>query len=150
MIVSRAWDKGAEGNGEGWFQQNRGILRVGERLCTTNSLQALTSSSCDKKQTPTMFAILAGVGCVVRTKLGPLASSWVIGLKDCQSCKSLLSILRNPPQSPTHRRKITQYNTICVQLAKFNQADLLASLLVHQCRHEERNGVLKWCASNYY
>ncbi len=94
--MSRAWDKGAEGDGEGWFQQNRGILRLGERRYTTNRLQALTSGSCDKKQTPTMFAVLAGVAWVVCTKLAPLDSSWVIGLRDCQSCKSNVVSFERP------------------------------------------------------
>jgi len=45
----------------GKWGNNRGRLQVGERRYTTNSLQALTAGSCDKKQTPTMSAGPGGV-----------------------------------------------------------------------------------------
>ena len=63
-----------------------------------------TFSSCDREQMPTMFAGPAGVAQVVCTKLGPLDSSWVIGLKDCQSCKSNVVRFKRPttmPYTPT-------------------------------------------------
>ncbi len=87
---------GGKGHGDGGIQQNQGTPQVGERWYTTKSLQALTAGSCDKKQTPTMLAGPVGVAQVVCTKLGPLDSSWVIGLKDCQSCRTNVVSFERP------------------------------------------------------
>ena len=53
-------------------------------------------STCDKEQTPTIFAGSAGVAPVVCTILGPLDNSWVIGLKDSQSCRTNIVSFERP------------------------------------------------------
>ncbi len=67
---------------------NRGNSRRG----TQKTVQTFS-----RERTPTMFAGPAGVARVVCTKLGPLDSSWVTGLKDCQSCKSNVVSFERPP-----------------------------------------------------
>ena len=90
---------GRKGHGDGGFQQNQGIWQVGKRRYTTNSLQALTSDNGDQ-QTPTMLAGPVGVAQVVCTKLSPLDSTWVMGLKECQSCRTNVVSFGRPTTMP--------------------------------------------------
>ena len=53
-------------------------------------------STCDKEETPTIFAGPVGVAPVVCTTLGPLDSSWVVGLKHALSCRTkIVSVERS-------------------------------------------------------
>ena len=53
-------------------------------------------STCDREETPTIFAGLVGVALVVCTILGPLDNSWVVGLKHAQSCRTNIVSVERP------------------------------------------------------
>ena len=63
-----------------------GNMAVEKRFRKRFRLSAI--STCDREQTPTIFAGPVGVALVVCTTLGPLDSSWVVGLKHAQSCRT--------------------------------------------------------------
>ena len=53
-------------------------------------------STCDREQTPTIFAGSVGVALVVCTTLGPLDSSWVVGLNHAHSYRTKIVSVERP------------------------------------------------------
>ena len=56
----------------------------------------LAISTCDREETPTIFAGPVSVAPVVCTILGPLDNSWVVGLKHAQSCRTKIVSVERP------------------------------------------------------
>ncbi len=87
-----AWKgEGTRGEAKQWNNRGNTAEEVFRRQFRLSAV-----ATCDRKQTPTMFAGPAGVARVVCTNLGPLDSSWVIGLKHAQSCRTNVVSFEEP------------------------------------------------------